>query len=98
MTELKNNDYVKILEFYNLSIPKLQNLIKKKAEKILAEKLCRCIKKITIKKNESIAIGICTKSIINKKGFTRSKFKCKNKEFIHIKKNKTRKLKKKYSL
>jgi len=94
MTELKNNDYIKILEFYNLSIPKLQNLIKKKAEKILAEKLCRCIKKINIKKNESIAIGICTKSIINKKGLTRSKFKCKNKEFIHLKKNKTRKFKK----
>ena len=92
MTELNNNDYNKILEFYNKSIPKSNRLLKIQAEKLLANKLCRCIKKIN-KVNESRAIGICTKTIINNKGFTRGKFTCKKKQSINIKKknNKTRK-------
>jgi len=91
MSELTNNDYTRILEFYNKSIPKSKRLLKKQAEKILANKLCKCIKKVD-KKNEARSIGICTKSIINNKGFKRGKFTCKKKESISIFKNrKTRK-------
>ena len=64
MTELTNNDYTKILKFYKKSIPKTSRLLKLQAESILANKLCRCIKKVD-KKNESRSIGICTKTIIN---------------------------------
>jgi hypothetical protein len=91
-TELTNKDYIDILTFYKLSIPKSKRLLKTKAEGIISEKLCKCIKTVqkktgtknkNIKTNvsgsasESRAIGICTKTIFNNKGFTRGKFKCK---------------------
>ncbi len=90
MTELTTNDYKKILEFYDKVIPKSPRLIKNTAEKLLAQKLCRCIKKVSPDlKNEGRAIGICTKTIFKSKGITRGKFKCKGKQSV-----KTRKLKK----
>jgi hypothetical protein len=87
MAELTNADYKRILEFYNKSIPRTKKLLKIQAENLLATKLCRCIKKVD-KRNEARAIGICTKTIINNKGFTRGKFTCKKKETIILKKNK----------
>ncbi len=91
MSELKNADYKKILEYYKKPIPKSSRLLKNDAEKIMSEKLCRCIKKVD-KTNEARAIGICTKTIINKKGYTRGKFKCKGKSTVKL--NKTLKNKK----
>jgi hypothetical protein len=85
MSELTNTDYKKILEFYNKPIPKSKRLLRNQAEKIIVSKLCRCIKKVD-KKNESRAIGICTKTIINSKGFTRGKFTCKKRQEINLKK------------
>ena len=91
MTNLTNNDYKKILEFYKLSIPKSKRLLKFKAEKIITSKLCKCIKKVD-KVNEARSIGICTKTVINNKGFTRGKFTCKKKQSIILnKKTNTRK-------
>jgi hypothetical protein len=87
MAELTNADYKRILEFYNKSIPRSKKLLKIQAENLLATKLCRCIKKVD-KRNEARAIGICTKTIINNKGFTRGKFTCKKKQTIILKKNK----------
>ena len=83
MSELTNNDYKRILEFYNKPIPKSRRLLKKQAEKILANKLCKCIKKVD-KENEARAIGICTKTIINNKGLVRGKFTCKKKQNIYL--------------
>ena len=41
------NDYVAILKFYKIDVSQMkQKAIKQKAEAILAEKLCRCIKKV----------------------------------------------------
>jgi hypothetical protein len=91
--ELDKNDYIKILKYYNVSIPKSIRLLKKKAEEMIGSKLCRCIKKID-PINESKSIGICTKTIINSKGITRGKFKCKGKQSLKLyksKKNKTQK-------
>jgi hypothetical protein len=87
MSQLNNSDYKQILEYYNEPIPKSKNLIKSHAEHILSNKLCRCIKKVD-KKNEQRAIGICTKTILNSKGLTRGKFKCKGKSTIKLKKTK----------
>ena len=87
MTELNTNDYKKILAYYNKPIPKSSRLVKAAAEKILAQKLCRCIKKVG--HPEGRAIGICTKTIFNRKGYTRGKFKCKGKLSV-----KTRKIRK----
>lgn len=89
MSELTSNDYKHILEFYNKTVPKSKRLLKMQAEKILSNKLCRCIKKIDSKiKNEPRSIGICTKTIINNKGFNRGKFTCKKKQSIIISKKK----------
>jgi hypothetical protein len=85
MTELTNNDYKQILEYYNKPIPKSTRLLKNNAQQILAEKLCRCIKQIE-PKNEARSIGICTKTIFNRKGYTRGKFKCRGKRAITVKK------------
>jgi hypothetical protein len=87
MSNLKNIDYVKILEFYKEPIPDSSSLVKSRAENILASKLCRCIKKFD-KTNESRAIGICTKTVLNNKGYKRGKFTCKNKPTIKISKTK----------
>ena len=91
MSELNNSDYKQILEYYKKPIPKSKRLLKISAEKIMSEKLCRCIKKVD-KVNESRAIGICTKTIFNRKGYTRGKFKCKGKSSVKF--NKTLKNKK----
>jgi hypothetical protein len=85
MSEITNSDYKKILEFYEKPIPRSKRLLKLEAENILATKLCRCIKKVDVK-NESRSIGICTKSVINTKGFTRGKFKCKGKKNLVFRK------------
>ena len=91
-TKLNNNDYKQILEYYNEEIPKTKTLIQEAAEKILARKLCRCIKKVD-KKNEGRSIGICTKTIVNRKGYSRGKFACKGKASITLKKSKKNKTK-----
>jgi len=85
MTSLTNKDYKEILIYYKKPIPKNNKELKTQAEKIMGEKLCRCIKKIDTK-NESRSIGICTRTIFNKKGYTRSKFKCKGKTTVTFRK------------
>ena len=84
MSELTNYDYKKILDFYDKPIPKSKRLLKLQAEKLLASKLCRCIKRVD-KENEARAIGICTKTIINSKGLTRGNFTCKKNNKFHLK-------------
>jgi len=93
ITRLTNNDYISILNYYDITIPKTKILIRKKAEKIMAVKLCKCIKKID-KVNEARSIGICTKTIFNRKGYTRGQFQCKKNQSVKFRKsykNKTRK-------
>jgi hypothetical protein len=80
--DLSNSDYKKILEFYENPVPKSERLLKSSAEKILAEKLCTCIKKVSPEGDEKRAIGICTKSILNKRSIRRGTFTCKKKRKI----------------
>lgn len=93
--ELTNKDYVSILKYYKINIPKSKRLLKIQAEKIMSDKLCKCIKKID-PINEAKSIGICTKTIFNRKGYTRGQFQCKKKQSVKFRKtnkskNKTRK-------
>jgi hypothetical protein len=90
---MSNNDYIQILNFYKIPIPESKKKIHLEAEKILALKLCKCIKKVDnlSNKNESRSIGICTKTIFNNKGLTRGKFKCKGKRNISFNKTKRNK-------
>jgi hypothetical protein len=95
MNNVTNNDYKKILDYYKIPNPKSTRLLKMKAEHILATKLCRCIKKVGIT-NKSRSIGICTKTVLNRKGYKRGAFNCKGNQtvkFNKITKNKTMKTK-----
>jgi len=89
-------DYKNILDFYNVPIPTSSKQIQEKAEAIMADKLCKCIKKVKKGNNrlEKKGIAICTKSIFNNRGYTRGKFHCsakqekqakqKEKKFVNI--------------
>ena len=91
-SSLTKNDYIKILNYYKIPIPESYDKLKHDAEKMLAEKLCRCIKSVGVK-NEQRSIAICSRSIFNKKGLTRGRFKCKNNKSVTFKKQKKRILK-----
>lgn len=85
--KITNSDYSKILAYYGLKVPKKGDQLKDAAEKILSKKLCSCIKKVgMITKTESKAIGVCTKTVLNRKGLSRGKFKCKNGRKLELKK------------
>lgn len=98
---LNQSDYIKILNYYGIAFsPKdSSKTIKNKAETILAEKLCKCIKKVkksdsedagsddndNQSESESKAIAICSNSIFEKKGLERGLFDCKkNPKLINI--------------
>ena len=94
LSKITMSDYKKILQYYNLNIPKSNIQLKQDAHAILSKKLCKCIKKIE-PFQEARAIGICTKTIFTRKGYTRGKFKCKGKSSVEFRKklklNKTKK-------
>ena len=90
---ISKKDYIKILEYYNISIPKNNKNLKEKAETILANKLCGCIKKIGASiENEPKSIGICTKTIFNKRNMKIGKFTCKKNNRPRVKFTKTKKI------
>ena len=74
--ELTKSDYMKILTYYDIKVPKTTDKIKQDAEKVFAEKLCSCIKKVN-PVNEAKSIGVCTRSIFNRKQLKRGTFRCK---------------------
>ena len=82
---LIKDDYINILEYYNIKINKKKSLssVKKMVEKIIAEKLCSCIKKVPNKNQpESRAIGICNYSVIKKKHLKINGFSCKKRKML----------------
>jgi hypothetical protein len=81
--KLTKLDYANILQFYKKKMPNSARILKLQAEHLLAEKLCRCIKKLG-PTNEARSIGICTKSVINNKGYTRGKFSCKKQQHVTL--------------
>lgn len=101
MGSLTNADYTSILNYYKIPISKnmTKEDIKNEAEKILASKLCKCIKKVDKKgKSESRAISLCRNAVIQKKGYEIFRFSCKNKPKLIPKNNtKIKLVKRKYS-
>ncbi len=85
--ELTKNDYLKIIKYYGVRLPKKASLstIREIAENIMGNKLCSCIKRIgavSPRKNntsESAGIAICTKSLFNNRGLVRYSFTCRKK-------------------
>jgi hypothetical protein len=88
--KLTNLDYANILQFYKKKIPTSNRILKLHAEQLLGDKLCRCIKKLG-PTNEARSIGICTKTVINNKGYARGKFSCKKKQHVTLTKPNNRK-------
>ena len=89
---LNKKDYTKILKYYNLPIPKSTSNMKKQAEEVLALKLCRCIKKVS-PTNEAKAIGVCTRTIFERKKLTRGPFTCKKGRSVQISRMRKRTIK-----
>jgi hypothetical protein len=90
---LLHKDYIDILNFYNIDgVNMTKKDVKLLAEDYLANKLCRCIKKVNPKKkNEKKAIKICRNSVLHKKGLDVKKFKCKKKaSFISNKRTRSK--------
>lgn len=76
-TDLSIDDYKNILKYYNESIPRTNTKIRRNAEILMATKLCGCIKKVGKNdQSEGRAIGICTRTIFNRKNIKRGTFKC----------------------
>jgi hypothetical protein len=83
---LTKSDYEKILTYYNIPFSSSDGCktIKSKAEQVLAEKLCKCIKKVkdgsdSSDTDESRAIAICNDTVFRRKGIRHSDFTCKKK-------------------
>ena len=90
--KLTREDYIKILDYYGIKHQGATlTTIKGKAERVLADKLCRCIKRVDNarsnqsktnkpKNDESRAIAICRDSVLRRKGLSNAgKFSCKPK-------------------
>jgi hypothetical protein len=77
INELNASDYKKLLNYYGITDHvKSERLLKKMANKIVITKLCGCIKKLE-PKYKARSVGICTKTVLNNRGYTRGKFSCK---------------------
>ena len=106
MTHLTKADYITILAHYGKRIPKGKTRgtlkrIKKKAERLIARKMCRCIKKVSRSgkqyKSKKIATPICISSILKRRGLKLTgRFSCKRKFILSSRKTnklaKTRKI------
>ena len=89
--EFTQDDYKKIVHYYKLKKHK-NHTYKEIAEDILANKLCKCIKKVS--KNENYAISICRNTIFKKRGIDFYNFKCKQNNRLISKKGTKTNLKK----
>lgn len=81
---LTRKDYETILRHYNVPFRSSDKLkkVRGKAEEILRDKLCRCIKRVKESKHpdgEKRAIPICKKSVLHRRNVTDSGFSCKKK-------------------
>lgn len=75
MSALNKKDYQVILNYYGVQTNGLKiQAMRNAALDILANKLCRCIKKVSDDKSKSVPI--CKDSVFGKKGLEVSRFKC----------------------
>lgn len=80
--KLTRGDYIKILHHYQPGLRKTHSrrmslkTAKEHADRILAGKLCRCIKSSS-SDEEGRRIAYCTSSIFNNKGLRQHGFRCK---------------------
>ena len=79
---LSLNEYKSILKYYNIDITGMKNnIIKKTAEDILAEKLCRCIKAVNMTNSKSMTKSNSMTKSKSKRSETKAIAVCKNSVF-----------------
>ena len=87
---MTRTDYEKILSYYNIPFENLSNIeLKRTAEDILANKLCKCIKAVERKVSPQNAISLCTASVFGKKGLKYFDMSCKGRAQLHPRKGTT---------
>ena len=91
--QLSHEDFKNILKYYKIKVPKSKKKTRKKAVNILAQKLCKCVKKLQRKtkkrrrkKLRNPATRICSASIFNKRGIVHGRFTCKKKPKFYVNK------------
>ena len=85
--ELSPNDFRQILKHYKLNVPRSNKKTRKKSTRVLAGKLCRCIKKVKkTKYNKKASTAICISSIFKKRGLSIGRFTCKKTPRLYINK------------
>ena len=89
--DLNTEDYKTILNYYKLELPTTKNALKKKAEEILARKLCKCIKAVD-PTDEKKSIAICNNQIFTKRNLKKFRFTCKKKNKLKNKKDTNKRL------
>ena len=88
--KMTKTDYEKILSYYKIPFENLSNNeLKRKAEDILATKLCKCIKAVERKVGTQNAIALCTTSVFEKKGLKYFDMSCKGRAELHPRKGTT---------
>jgi len=84
--KLTRSDYLKILHHYQPDTRKMPvsrlttKYVKERAHRILADKLCRCVKQTRtsdVDANEGRSIAYCTRSIFNNRCLRHHGFRCK---------------------
>jgi len=84
---MTRTDYEKILSYYKVPFDKLSHHeLQKKAEDILATKLCKCIKAVEKKVGTQNAIALCTASVFRKKGLKYFDMSCKGRSQLQSRK------------
>tara|TARA_B100000902_G_scaffold373790_1_gene402135 strand:+ start:1435 stop:1803 length:369 start_codon:yes stop_codon:yes gene_type:complete len=74
MATLTHSDYKAVLKYYGIDSKKMnKKAAREKALDILANKLCRCIKKV---EDERKAVAVCKDSVLRKKGLHNGRFTC----------------------
>lgn len=92
---LSKQDYVRLLTTYDKTLfasevqRKTKKQLQRQVERKMATKLCRCIKKLEPRFGAS-SVGICTRSVVNRRGFTRGQFQCKPRTRITLKRKQRR--------
>ena len=88
--QLSRRDYLDILDYYNINVKKKDiNFLKEKVEKLVANKLCKCIKSVNNKvKNERKSIAICNNSVLKRKSLKIKRFSCKKMKLLSKKNDK----------
>jgi len=85
--KMTKSDYEKILSYYKIPTANLSSSdVKRKAEEILATKLCKCIKAVEKKVGTQNAIALCTTSVFEKKGLKYFDMSCKGRAQFHPRK------------